>query len=513
MNRERTGRAAAATLLALVWVAAACGTTVPNANTAVGGPAGAPGFVDTASGFTSGSELAGTDAVGEVPPDEGATAGTAGSSSPGQVQASGPTILAAPTDGQPGSGSSSSSGASKGLGVTASTITIGALTANGAGQYQKKLGFNGATGDQIAMTQSVVKWLNKRGGIGGRKVKVIFYDMKPEAAVADPSSAYQAACTHFTQDNKVFAVASIVSHLPPTFYECLRNQGVVVVAANPPVSSRFFRQYAGTVYAPANPSYTRILADSVDALWADGWLTASSKVGVVGFDTPDAHASVTDGLIPALKRHGLTLTDGLYPTQDSSAGAAAYSGGVLRFKTQGIDRVFFAPGGQPIYFALAAEQQNYHPRYEISTLEYPGPIAANLPASSLKGSAGLGWSPDLDLDNRSAAKVSTPAKAECIAAVRDANEDLATGTTLAIATWICDDWFFLRDVLARTSVIDRTHFRAAAEGLGRSFRAASTFETYFAPNRTSDGAAAYRLNKFNDACGCYQYASAIRPMP
>lgn len=73
--------------------------------------------------------------------------------------------------------------------------------------------------------------------------------------------------------------------------------------------------------------------------------------------------------------------------------------------------------------------------------------------------------------------------------------------------------FFLRDVLARPSTIDRTRFRAAADGLGRSYRGASTFQTYFAPDRTSDGAAAYRLNKYNDACGCYQYASGLRPLP
>jgi hypothetical protein len=499
-------------------MAAACGTTVPNADTAATGPAGVPGVVDAASGFVPGSELAGADVVEAAPADESAGADTAGPSSPGQGQASGPTIQATPTDGQRGPGSTSAGGAGTGLGVTASTITIGALTANKAGEYQSQLGVpegSGATGDQIAMTNSVVNWLNKRGGIGGRKVKVIFYDMKPEAVAADPSSAYEAACTHFSQDNKVFAVASLLPLVPVNFYECLRKAGVVVVAANDPRSSRFMREFAGTLYEPTTPNYTRMLAQSVDALWADGWLTASSKVGVVGYDTIDARATVTDGLVPALKRHGLALTAELYTTEDGSGGASAYSGGVLQFKDKDVDRIFFAPGGQPFYFIFAADQQLYYPFYEISTLEYPSSIAATFASRPkvLAGSAGLGWSPYFDLGYQGAAKVATPAKGDCLEAVRDANQDLTKGTTFAIATWICDEWFFLRDVIARTPVIDRMHFHAAAEGLGRSFRAASTFQTYFAPNRTSDGTAAYRLNKYSDACGCYQYASPIRPMP
>ena len=77
-------------------------------------------------------------------------------------------------------------------------------------------------------------------------------------------------------------VASILSHVTPNFYECLRKHGVLVVTANAPLSSRFFKQFDGTVYAPTNPSYTRVLNDSVEALWAEGWLTSTSKVGVVG---------------------------------------------------------------------------------------------------------------------------------------------------------------------------------------------------------------------------------------
>jgi ABC-type branched-subunit amino acid transport system substrate-binding protein len=488
---------------ALMVTVAACGTTVPLSSQVAQGQG--PSSDLTAGGPTDGG-LGPSSAPGSVAGPRGATNNNA----PGAGPTAGQGTTTTPGSVQPLPGQAGTIGASA-PGVTRSTITIGMLTASGAGAYQRSLGFDkGATGDQIAMVRSVVDWLNKRGGIGGRKVRVVVHDIKPTDAASDQSTTYQAACTTFTQDNKVFAVASILSTVPPNFYECLRKQGVTVVTAIPQVSSRFFQQYAGFVYSPPSPSYTRILAQSVDALWDDGWLKASSKVGVVGFDSPDARAAVTDGLIPALKRRGLSLVDGLYTATDTSS-AAEYNGGVLKFKTNQVDRVFFAPGGQPILFALAAEQAAYHPLYEIGTLEYPGPVAATLPAAQMRGAAGLGWSPDLDLSNASAAKVPTPAKAMCKDAVRSANQDLTTGTTLAIATWICDDWFFLRDVLAGATVINPSTFRAAVERLGSTFRSATTFGTAFGPGR-SDGAASYRLNKYNESCSCFAYASPLRTL-
>ena len=60
------------------------------------------------------------------------------------------------------------------------------------------------------------------------------------------------------------------------------------------MSAGFFARHPASVYMPSSPSYTRLLATSVDVLWDRGWLTKDSKVGVVGYDTPDAR-SLLDG--------------------------------------------------------------------------------------------------------------------------------------------------------------------------------------------------------------------------
>ena len=491
------GRPRVASLLTLVALAtAACGTTVPSSQ------------VSQAQGGSTGLTAGG---LPTAAPGGDATTGTAGSL--GSGPAGGTTGAASAT--APAGGAGSTTGV-VGPVVTGSRslgpIRIGALTATGAGKYQRTLGFeNGATGDQVAMTKSVVSWINARGGLGGRKIELVLYDLDPAQAAADQSSAMQAACTFFTQDKHVVAVASYVALVPDNFYQCMAKAHVPLVSPDEGVSSDFFRRYADTVYMPSGPSYTRLLADSVDALWDVGWLTKASKVGVVGYDTVDVHSIVDKGLVPALKRHGLSLTTGMY-TSTTTAAASEYNAGVLSFQARGVDRVFFAPGGQPVYFILAAAQQAYHPHYELGSLEYPSVVAANnMPADQLAGSMGLGWLPYLDLPSNAWSTVTTPGIVECRKALASAQQDFSGGTTLAIGAWICDEWMFLRDVFAAGATPDQAGIRRAADSLGRSFAPAATFGSALS-RTTHDGASQYRLLAYVDACSCYRYTSPVRAL-
>lgn len=481
--------------------AAACGTTVPSSQ------------LEQARSASSGLTTGGTS--GALPDSSLSSGGVPGS-----------TVVPGQAGGAPGGGSGSTTGAGTGTTTGAvgpsslptrgaaprGPVVIGALTANGAGKYQKSLGFSGATGDQVAMTQSVVSYLNAHGGLGGRKIQLVSYDLDPAAVAADQSTAMQAACTYFTQDHKVAALASYVGLAPESFYQCLAHAHVPVVTPDEGVSTDFLRRLGDTLYMPQAPSYSRMLTDSVDALWDAGWLTSRSIVGVVGYDTVDVHDIVDKGLVVALQRHGLKLTTGLY-TGTTTAAASEYNSGVLSFKTRNVDRVFFAPGGEPVYFALAAEQQAYHPRYELSSLEYFTALAANLPADQLSGSMGLGWLPFLDLPSTEWAATSTPGISQCRQAMAAAKQDFSSGTTLGIAAWICDEWVFLRDAFAAGAGADEAAFRSAVESLGTSFRPASTFRTAFGPARTHDGVTGYRMTAFQDACTCYRYTSPVRPLP
>jgi hypothetical protein len=199
-------------------------------------------------------------------------------------------------------------------------------------------------------------------------------------------------------------------------------------------------------------------------------------------------------------------------TGTTTAAASEYNGGVLSFESKGVDRVFFAPGGQPVYFALAAEQQAYHPYYELGSLEYPTVLAANLPADQLVGSMGVNWLPYLDLPSDKRSTVTTPGIVECRKAMAAAHQDYSGSTTLGAAAWICDDWMFLRDVFAAGATPDEVGIRRAAESLGQAFRPTSTFRTTLGPGHLHDGASAYRLIAFQKSCSCYAYTSPIRSL-
>lgn len=492
-----------ATALLAAALVTACGSTV-SLNGSSGASTGASGLgtSGTSSAVDSGNSLPG----GE--PGQGLSAGPSGDATGGGSSGE-PTTVASNDSLNDPAGSSLPAATS---GTAKAPIKIGALTGSGAARYQESLGFKGASGDQIAMTQSIVDYLNAHGGFAGRKIQLVLYDLDPGAATADEASALQAACTFFTQDNHVTVVASILALLPDSFYACMAKAHVPVVLADEGVSSDFFHRYASTVYMPSGPSYTRVLNESVDALWNAGWLTATSKVGIVGYDTADVHSIVDKGLLPALQRHGLTLTTGMY-TGTTTAASSEYNGGVLSFESKGVDRVFFAPGGQPVYFALAAEQQAYHPYYELGSLEYPTVLAANLPADQLVGSMGVDWLPYLDLPSDKRSTVTTPGIVECRKAMAAANQDYSGSTTLGAAAWICDDWMFLRDVFAAGAAPNEAGIRHVAESLGQAFTPASTFHTTLAPGGAHDGASAYRLIAFQQGCSCYSYTSPVRSLP
>jgi hypothetical protein len=71
----------------------------------------------------------------------------------------------------------------------------------------------------------------------------------------------------------------------------------------------------------------------------------------------------------------------------------------------------------------------------------------------------------------------------------------------------------LRDAFNAGASPDEVGIRRAVESLGDAMGPAATFRTTLSPARTHDGASSYRLIAFEDACSCYKYISALRPMP
>jgi hypothetical protein len=183
---------------------------------------------------------------------------------------------------------------------------------------------------------------------------------------------------------------------------------------------------------------------------------------------------------------------------------------VLRFKADGITNVMFSANASPLTFAQAAQNQAYHPKYEVDSRQDPGAtLESNLPASQLNGSIGMGWIPSEDLDAAQAAAVVTPGLARCEQALGAIAQSLNVGSTRVTATWTCDNLFFLKAVLDAGTSLTPAGFAAAATRAG--FQPSSTYASQIKPGPYHDGASEYRPVGYVTSCGCFRYSGPLTP--
>jgi hypothetical protein len=397
-------------------------------------------------------------------------------------------------------------------GVTATTISLGVYTVQAFSKVTASAGLNIATGDQEAQARAVINYLNAHGGIAGRRIVPVFHDFDVARAATDVNSEYESACSAFTQDNHVYAVATPVGTLNDTFYACLAKAGVISSATADTKDAAFFRQYADTFYMPAETNTTRTLANAVRPMRATGWFGKAPRIGVVRTDTIEDKRAVDQGLKPALAAVGMRVSEEFAApvTGDSSS---AYSSAVLKFQAAGVTHVIFTALGSPIAFGSTAEAQQYHPKYGLNSRNGPASVLqASMPSSQLKGSMGYGWQPLNDVDAAHDPGVVSARAKECRSIMAKADQDMNTRSVASVALWICDAIFFVRDALAGAPDFTLGGFRAGAEALGR-YEPASTFSSLVAPGRLHDGASSYRLFAFKDDCSCFVYTTPVRPAP
>jgi ABC-type branched-subunit amino acid transport system substrate-binding protein len=480
---------------------AGCGTTVPLAARQSAADSALPGET-TAPNFTS------------APPGVGGGSAVSGArpGSSGQALRAGGVVPTASVSSPPLAGNQAGKAPSGpvggAVGVTATTIHLGVFTLSGFSKAGEALGIDAQTGDQGAVARAVIDYLNAHGGMAGRKIVPVVYDYNiPNGTANGASTELQSACAAFTDDNKVYAVATPVSTSGDnSFYDCLSKHGVITSAAGESKEQGFFARRANWFYEPMDMNLTRILSTNVDALSSAGFFGAHPKIAAMIGDTTDERAALKDGLTPALARHGLSLTD-YVATNDSSA----YSNAVLKFKSEGITHVLFGFLGSPLTFMTNAETQHYYPRYGLHSRSSPGALLqGNAPAAQQVGAMGMGWQPMNDVDGQRDPGVLNARQKLCLQLTKQAGQDPSVRVTALVALWICDAIFFVRDTLAIAPDFTPAGFRAGAEALG-TVGVASTFRSTLGPGLLHDGAGAYRVFAYKSDCSCYQYVSPLRP--
>lgn len=491
------GRVLAA--LATALTLAGCGTTVsthgalPASNgdgLAVPAATTAPGGSTTPRSSTPGAGTPGSTSGGLTSP--GATTSTTDVTSPGGAGTAGAS--------QPPT-----------INPKLPPIEIGTYYLQGGGAALAAAGFAGVViPDNKPYFDDMVRYLNSHGGLGGRLIKPVEFQYKSSG---DPHAQDAAACTFFTQDHHVYLVVGGISSGAGDLPGCLTKHGVPLIGANLGGDARYFAQNHQFIYEPGQANFTIGLTTLVNTLWSKSFFPATAKVGVVQYEGSTYDHAVDDGLVTALAQHGMHVAARVKVTSstDNSIIARDSANAVLRFSTQGINRVFFmAPGGAvATYFMNAASTQNYHPRYGIWSADSPYVLAITAAKDQLRNSTGIGYQPGLDVASTQDPTASTPAAKACLKfwAARGQNDN--SGLNNALKRAMCDGFnTLLRAVAFNAHTLTSTvALEAGYNAIGTGYNPATTFLMRFAPGG-HDAANGYRRLDYKSGCSCYVYSGS-----
>ena len=398
-------------------------------------------------------------------------------------------------------------------GISDTTIEVGIPFADTAA-YNTTASALGGTGgfyetdDPKGIQNAVIDYMNSTGGIAGRKVVPVWFEVKVQNAVTEEGRTQdaQAACAAFTEDRQVFAIVGSGQWTEDNIIECAaRTKTLYIdqrVAAGTGVwvSEKRFREVADYYY-----TLTGMLADRRERAMAEGlnrqgFFRPDTKVGLLTSDSPSVRDGVDRSMKPYLQAHGIPFDEAVYPDVIESP----WQTYVLRFRDAGVTHVIFSAAGSEgmpgLLFMRAAEDQLWRPQYGISSLPAPW-LTANAPKEQLRNAKGIGWIPGLLTEPTTAV---SPNDATCRQIMKKGGypEDLLIGAAF------CDFFFFLRAGLERASALTPAGFASAVAGLGTSWQSVRTFGglTRFGPER-HDASEMIRNFAWNETLGRFDYTS------
>jgi ABC-type branched-subunit amino acid transport system substrate-binding protein len=512
-------------------VLSACGSTV--ATTSGGSVAGPGGTQQGLNAPPTAGGPGGTGLTGSSGGTSGAGAGTTGGTSG--------TTGTALSGGAGGSTSGASSGTSTGIGVhndssglaqgpgvTATTVTIGFNYTENGTAGNEAIGAAISQGDEMNEAKAVVADINAHGGVGGRKLQVIFHAYSNQSA--DSGSAQdESACQDYTQDHKVFAVAG--NGLSDTLPACLAKAGALHVASGQIIShdNAYYRRSPHFADL-ASLTQERMMRDLVSRLVAqryfDGWnmttgapAATPAKLGILTFDRPDWETPLKNVLLPALKRAGHPVAEqdifrARYASTTTEAGplGADMQSAALRFRNDGVTHVIFldASALMNLFFSQNAANQHYYPRYGVNSATGMQALVDGgaVDKKQLKGARGIGWLPGLDLSPAAGARYATSGSRRCASVMSKAGFTFPDTNSRTIAYGACDQLYFLAAAISGAGrSVTLNNAQAAIDRLGSGFSPANLPAAFFSARQHDAVATVFDL-AWDDGCDCAKYTDA-----
>jgi ABC-type branched-subunit amino acid transport system substrate-binding protein len=383
------------------------------------------------------------------------------------------------------------------------------IDAEVANAFVGSLGAGLATGDfKAAMTKRAAD-INARGGVLGRRIQLVFYQIDPSSS---PGQYQQAACSAFTNDVKVQYVADL--GLGPTFWQCMAKAGVGVINYSQSLlTAKGLSSYPGFLLpnSLALDRLARIQAARFDAMGYFGD-RRTAKVGILYYDHPE-FAAAERVLEQALAARGITVAARramhyVASTSDVGQTSSEANGAVLAFRSAGVTHVLAVEQNAFLtgLFGINADSQQYHPRYGYTSQEPLGNIAANVPERSLRGALFFGWQPVYDVNDIRA--VSAAAQ-RCFASFPGAKKE--TPNQRATLITACESLDLLKAALEAAGASEGARSLLLGAGRLKGFASNATFDVSFARGR-ADGVVSARNGKWDSAAGQFVYTSGPRAL-
>src|SRR5581483_857876 len=225
-------------------------------------------------------------------------------------------------------------------------------------------------------------------------------------------------------DNKVSAVLGYTFVFLDAFESCLNKAGVVHLDDGYNVGdAQDFRTYP-LHFGLANPSWDRHYLAQLEGPLATGYVTTSSRLGILLSDCPyDRRAWAAVGA-PFVQAHHLTVADTetlscVSGANGDGAAVSQISSAVLKFRSARVDRVV-AEGEPIVLFGAAAESQGWRPGYVVTSWTGGAVIQGSglMPTAQEENVHGFGWLPIADV-GAGEMKTLTPSQTRCLALYRE----------------------------------------------------------------------------------------------
>jgi hypothetical protein len=394
-------------------------------------------------------------------------------------------------------------------------------------------GFTGEAPDVFKGFKEMVRYVNAHGGLAGRQIKPDYYAI--DGSSNNANTAYQTACTHFTEDAHVEAVISDGT-FHPTFEACMAKAHLAHFDVSPygldPTGQRQYPNYL----TPTAFGVDRYSAALVETVTASGVVSKGQKIGVLIEGCENNVRAYNEAYAPAARRLGLQIESETTVcnngTGDLGTETSQIQSAVLRFRSDGVTSVGFGSfneGVLAVLFSQGAEQQGWRPLYLVSSVALPERgvesqgNGLSMPPAQLPQIRGMGWIPITDVGGPpppdSAAQAAQKKLCKQMNPSQGGADSAPDGGVrrdfLGHVLRECDTVLLVRRIMAITKgQIGPSAVRSAySRALAALTSASNLTGSYRATGARSDGVFGAAPFAYNTTCQCVRYTGPARTFP